>query len=87
MDVTVRIPDDIAARLCAACGDLPRLALEGLARLRNINGHISKAGLRRLLGFGTRYRLDGFLKAHKVFEDYTLANFEQDREDLHRLGF
>ena len=80
MNVTVRIPDDIAARLCAASRS------KG-SRLRNINGHISKAGLRRLLGFGTRYRLDGFLKAHKVFEDYTLANFEQDREDLHRLGF
>ena len=87
MDVTVRIPDDIAARLCAAGGDLPRLALEGLALEEYKNRHITKAELRRLLGFGTRYRLDGFLKAHNVFEDYTLADFEQDREDLHRLGF
>jgi hypothetical protein len=45
---------------------LPRLALEGLALEESKNGHFTKAELRRLLGFGTRYRLDGFLKAHNV---------------------
>jgi hypothetical protein len=85
MDVTVHIPDDIAARLCAAGGDLSRLALEGLALEEYKNGHITKAELRRLLGFGTRYRLDGFLKAHNVFENYTMADLEQEREDLRRL--
>jgi hypothetical protein len=87
MDVTVHIPDDIAARLCAAGGDLSRLALEGFALEEYKNEHITKAELRRLLGFGTRYRLDGFLKAHNVFEKYTMADFEQEREDLRRLGF
>lgn len=87
MDVTVHIPDDIAARLCAAGGDLSRLALEGLALEEYKNEHITKAELRRLLGFGTRYRLDGFLKAHNVFEKYTMADLEQEREDLRRLGF
>jgi hypothetical protein len=29
-------------------------------------GRITKAELRRLLGFETRYELDGFLKAHDV---------------------
>ena len=86
MDVTVHIPDDIAARLCATGGDLSRLALEGLALEEYKNEHITKAELRRLLGFGTRYRLDGFLKAHNVLEKYTMADFEQEREDLRRLG-
>jgi len=43
--------------------------------------------LRRLLGFGTRYRLDGFLKAHDVYEDYTMEDFERDRDALKQLGF
>jgi hypothetical protein len=87
MDVTVHIPDDIAARLASAGGDLSRRALEGLALEEYKSDHITKAELRRLLGFGTRYRLDGFLKAHNVFDKYTMEDFEQDREDLRRLGF
>lgn len=86
MEVTVHVPDDIAARLCAHSDDLSRRALEGLALQEYKNERISKAELRRLLGFGTRYRLDGFLKAHGVFEKYTMADFEQEREDLRRLG-
>jgi hypothetical protein len=41
----------------------------------------------RLLGFETRAELDAFFKAHEVFGTYTVADLEQDRRDLHRLGF
>jgi hypothetical protein len=40
-----------------------------------------------LLGFGTREALDRFLKAHGVYAAYTLDDFEQERQDLRRLGF
>ncbi len=66
---------------------LLRLALEGLALEEYKNERISQAELRRLLGSGTRYRHDGFLKAHKILEKHTMAEFEQEREDLRRLGF
>ena len=66
MDVTVHIPDDLASRLSAAGGDLSRRALEALALEEYKSGHITKAEVRRLLGFSTRYELDGFLKAHEV---------------------
>jgi hypothetical protein len=48
---------------------------------------ITKPEPRRLLGFGTRYRLDRFLKSHDVYEDYTMEDFEQDRDALKQLGF
>jgi hypothetical protein len=51
------------------------------------SGHIGKTDLRRLLGFTTRYELDGFLKAHQVWADYTIEDFQREREDLRRLGF
>ena len=50
-------------------------------------GRITGADLRRLLGFGTRCKLDGFLKAHGVYEDYTMEDLERERQDLRRLGF
>jgi predicted HTH domain antitoxin len=87
MELTVQIPDDLARRMSASGGDLSRRALEALAIEEFKSGHITKPELRRLLGFGTRYRLDGFLKSHNVYEDYTMEDFEQDRDALKQLRF
>jgi hypothetical protein len=86
MDVTVRIPDELAQRLGTA-GELERRALEALALEEYKLGHLTKPELRRLLGFGTRAKLDEFLTAHEVFGTYSLDDLERDRQDLQRLGF
>jgi Uncharacterised protein family (UPF0175) len=86
MNVTVQIPDDLAERLTAAVGDLSRRALEAFALEEYKCGHLTKPELRQLLGYETRAALDGFLKAHGVFEEYTLDDLEQERRDLSRLG-
>jgi hypothetical protein len=87
MEVTVQIPDDLANRMTAGGGDLSRRALEALAIEEFKTGHLTKPELRRLLGFETRYELDGFLKAHQVCEEYTLEDFERERDALKDLGF
>jgi Uncharacterised protein family (UPF0175) len=87
MEFTVQIPDDVARSMSASGGDLARRALEALALEEFRSGHLTKPELRRLLGFGTRYRLDGFLKSHGVYEDYTMEDFESDRDALKQLGF
>jgi hypothetical protein len=87
MDLIVQIPDDLANRMSVSGGDLSRRALEAFALEEFRSGRIAKPDLRRLLGFGTRYRLDGFLKSHGVYEDYTMEDFEEDREALKQLGF
>ena len=87
MQFTVQIPDDLFQRLSAEGGDLSRRALEALALDEYKNGHLTKPELRRLLGFETRGALDGFLKTHHVFEDYSLEDMEQEREGLRRIGF
>lgn len=86
MDVTVRIPDDLASRMGAA-SDLPRRALEALAAGEYKSGHLTKPDLRRLLGLETAHEIDEFLKRHDVLEDYTLEDLELERESLQRLGF
>jgi hypothetical protein len=86
MDVTVHIPDDLARRLGTA-GEIERRALEALALEEFKLGHLTKPELRRLLGFGTRDALDGFLKARDLFEPYSLDDLERERQDLQRLGF
>ena len=86
MNVVVRIPDDVAAHL-AVDGDIERQALEALAVESYRAGRLTEPDLRRMLGFGTRAVLDGFLKAHDVFEPYSVADIERERRDVERLGF
>jgi hypothetical protein len=86
MDVTVHIPDDLVCRMTKDGGDLSRRALEGLALEEYKVGRITGPELRRLLGFGTRYELDGFLKTHGVYEDYMMEDIERERADLRLLG-
>lgn len=82
MNLTLEIPDELARPMCAAGSDLSRLALEALALEGYKAGRISQAQLRRLLGFGTRYELDGFLKAHDVWVDATIDDVRHDIADL-----
>ena len=55
MNLTVEIPDDLVGQLNAAGGDLSRRALDAFALEEYKSGHLTKAELRRLLGFETRY--------------------------------
>jgi Uncharacterised protein family (UPF0175) len=87
MELTVHIPDDIAERLAGAGnGDLSRRALEALFAEEYRLGHLNKPDLRRLLGFETGHEIDGFLKSHNVYEDYSMEDFEREREALKSLG-
>ena len=87
MDLTVEIPDDIASQMSAAGGDLSRRMLESFALEEYKAARISKAQLRHVLGFETRYELDGFLKAHDVWMNYTIDDVRQEVATLQRLGF
>jgi len=86
MQLTVEIPDDIASSLTASGGDLSRRALEGLALEELRAGRITEPQLRKLLGLA-RIELDGFLKAHGIYPDYTIEDFEQEKKALKELGF
>ena len=84
--ISLDLPEDIAMQLSQDSRDLTRLALESVA-LEAYRAHkLSTEQMRRLLGFETRDELDGFLKAHEVWLDYTAADLERDRESHRRLG-
>jgi hypothetical protein len=77
MQITLEIPDNIAAALGGSCQDLSRSALEGMGleayRRRRLSGY----QLQTLLGLPSRWDLDAFLKEHEV-ATYTAEDFEQD---------
>ena len=80
-EITLRIPDELARRL-GTVGEIERRALEALALEEFKLGHLTKPELRRLLGFRTRMKLDELLKAHDVYEPYSLDDLKREREDL-----
>jgi len=49
-------------------------------------GRLTEAQLRQLLGFQTRDALDGFLKSHEVWLNYTKEDLERERAAFAALG-
>jgi hypothetical protein len=86
MNITVPIPDALAAKLGAEA-DLPRRALEALVLEEYRAGRLSNPELRELLGLQSRYEMDGFLKAHGIYQDFTLDEVEDQVRNMERLGF
>jgi len=86
MQVLLEIPDDLNQWMTQDGKSAARAALEALAIEAYRSGAFSGPETRRILGFGTQYELDGFLKDHGVEEGaYDLEDLEHDRQVLERL--
>ena len=86
MLLTLDLPDELSPLLASFHHDPPRAAFEAIALEAYRERKLSTSQLRRLLGFVSRYELDGFLKHHEVWLDYSWQDLEQDREAHLRLG-
>ena len=84
--LTLNLPDELSAALSGSGQDLSRAALEAIALEAYRERKLTAAQLRRVLGFETQYQLDGFLKQHNVWLDYTWQDLERDRETHRQLG-
>ncbi len=84
MQVTLNLPEDIGHELEARFQDLPRAALESLALEAYRSGALTEFQVQRLLGFQTRLEVDGFLKSHGVYLNYTLEDLDRDTETSRR---
>jgi hypothetical protein len=80
MEVTIHIPDDLARSLEPAGGDLSRRTLEALAIDGYRSEKLTEEQVRRILGYGTRMQVHGFLKEHGVYLNYCPEDLEQDMQ-------
>lgn len=78
VQITLTLPQDIAEDLVSKWADLPRAVLESLALEGYRAGALTQAQVRRLLGFASLAEVDGFLKEHGVYLEYTLDDLERD---------
>jgi hypothetical protein len=85
VQITLNIPDELAARIASGDRDLCRAALEALALEGYRTERLSESEVRRLLGFETRMEVHAFLKEHGAYMHYSLADLEHDRESAIRM--
>jgi hypothetical protein len=81
MQVTVNVPDDLAAALKLTDRDPAGVALEAMALEAFRERRITAYQLRILLGIPSRFELDAFLKKRQI-ETYTVEDFEHDLTGL-----
>jgi hypothetical protein len=86
VQATLEIPNELFAAFSAPGREPSRGVFEALALEAYRERKLTTAQLRRILGFETRYELDGFLKAHQVWLEYAAEELERDREAHRKLG-
>jgi hypothetical protein len=80
MVITVALPEDIDMHPDPGREALELLVLEGYR-----SGALTGQQTRLLLGFGTRYELDGFLKEHGIWERaYGVEDLDADAKAFER---
>jgi predicted HTH domain antitoxin len=86
MQITLNLPEDIARHLETGGAGIPRAALEGLALEGYRSGKLTESQVRRLLEFGTRYEVHGFLKEHGVPLRYSERDLDRDLENARKFS-
>ena len=89
MQVTLNIPDSLAAQLIAAGENPSQAALEALAVEGYRTQRLSENEVRILLGYETRMQVHALLKEHDVYLNYSMSDLEQDiraSDELHAIS-
>lgn len=79
MEITLKIPDEIARQVAPEGEDPARVALEALALEGYRTERLSESAVRQMLGFESRMQVHAFLKEHGVYLHYDVADLEHDQ--------
>jgi hypothetical protein len=82
MEITVRLPDELARRLHAQRGDLERRTLEALAADAYRTGAFTLAEVQGLLGLDSRWDTEAFLRGAGALIGYDADDLDDDRRTL-----
>jgi len=85
MEITIRIPDDLASTLAGASGDLSRKTLEALALDSYRQGTLTQHQVGQLLGL-SRIETEDFLARHVDLYDYDPSELDREARDFEKLS-
>ena len=80
MRVDLEVPEEVARIFAAEAGGITQAIIEALALEGIRSGRLTVYQARRLLGIGSRYEMDGFLKARGVMLPETFEQVLADSE-------
>jgi hypothetical protein len=83
MEIVLNIPDNVIERL-GGNGAVARKVLELIAIGAYRSGELTSPQIQEMLGVD-RFELDGLLKAHKVFLEYSPEQLEREMETIENL--
>ena len=78
MNIAIEIPDDIGRLLAAQAGGVSRAVLEAVALEAYRSGAITPAQVQLMLGLGSRWETEFFLRRAGAFHDYTMEDLDRD---------
>jgi predicted HTH domain antitoxin len=79
VQITLNIPDELAAHLLITGKEPARAVLETLALEGYRTEQLSEAEIKELLGFNTRLEVHAFLKERGAYLHYSREDLEEDR--------
>ncbi len=85
MEITLKIPDELARQVASEGKDPARVALEALALEGYCAELLSESAVRQMLGFESRIQVHAFLKEHGIHLHYDLSDLDRDRITSERL--
>ena len=85
MEITLKIPDELAKQVASEGKDPARVALEALALEGYRAELLSESEVRQMLGLETRVQVHAFLKEHGIHLHYDLSDLDRDRITSERL--
>ncbi len=78
VNVAIEIPDDIGLALGAHPGGVSRAVLEAVSVEAYRSGTITPAQVQQMLGLGSRWETESFLRRAGAFHNYTPSDLQRD---------
>jgi len=85
MTIHVNIPEDMAQQLSTEGKDISRVAFELMVAEAYREEILTHEEVRWAMGYQTPMEVDGFLKEHQVWLEYTIEDVEREVEVSRRL--
>ena len=79
MEITLKIPDELARQVASEGKDPARVALEALALEGYRAERLLESEIRQMLDFESRIQVHAFLKEHGIHLHYDLSELDRDR--------
>jgi hypothetical protein len=78
VNVAIEIPDDLGQVLAAQAGGVSQAVLEAVAVESYRSGAITPVQVQQMLGLGSRWEAESFLRRAEAYHAYTMDDLERD---------